>query len=308
MQWRANASVLNRVLAFASEAGTSTIAAAQALPSAVLALPTSTQVTGSVAVLLALALALVLSFRRPSEAGLANTLAHRGPERLVATESRSMTTIERSTSGHHVYAAEEPLTLLPDWAEPVPGVLALDGGSPIAPEHLSPNRRLSIDSLDAEVPSVTTSSYASPSANHAQPSIPAAPTAIARSTAPAIPSARTAYILNLVLPGAGNILIGQTIIGIILILGILLGWFLFFFGTGAAMIGMMIILVSAVAAIFTLGLSLIIGLPIGMIFLLMGAGPIVAFIIWIFSLIVSEILVHSKISRLAEQSALPAAV
>ena len=111
------------------------------------------------------------------------------------------------------------------------------------------------------------------------------------------PSPQTAYILNVILPGAGNIYFGQPIIGTILILGILFGLFLLFFGVGAAMIGIMIILVSLIAAIFTFGLSLIVGLPIGLIFLLMGAGPIVAFIIWIFSLIVSEVLVHAKANR-----------
>jgi hypothetical protein len=111
------------------------------------------------------------------------------------------------------------------------------------------------------------------------------------------PSAQTAYILNLLLPGAGNIYFGQPVIGTIFILGILLGLFLLFFGAAAAMIGIMIILISMVAAIFTFGLSLLIGLPIGLVFLLMGAGPIVAFVIWLFSLIVSELLVHMKATR-----------
>ncbi|MBZ0138699.1 MAG: hypothetical protein K8H87_02870 [Pseudorhodoplanes sp.] len=105
---------------------------------------------------------------------------------------------------------------------------------------------------------------------------------------------QTAYILNLILPGAGNIYFGQPIIGTIFILGILLGLFMLFFGASAAMLGIVIIVVSAVAAIFTLGLSLVIGVPIGLIFLLMGAGPIVAFIIWLFSLLVSEFLVYRK--------------
>jgi hypothetical protein len=30
---------------------------------------------------------------------------------------------------------------------------------------------------------------------------------------------------------------------------------------------------------------------------MMGAGPLVAFVIWLFSLIVSELLVHSKANR-----------
>ncbi|KAB2877466.1 MAG: hypothetical protein F9K38_12670 [Pseudorhodoplanes sp.] len=105
---------------------------------------------------------------------------------------------------------------------------------------------------------------------------------------------QTAYILNLILPGAGNIYFGQPIIGTIFILGILLGLFMLFFGASAAMLGIIIIVVSAVAAIFTLGLSLVVGAPIGLIFLLMGAGPIVAFFIWLFSLLVSEFLVYRK--------------
>lgn len=111
------------------------------------------------------------------------------------------------------------------------------------------------------------------------------------------PSPGTAYILNVLLPGAGNIYFGQPVIGVIFILSILLGLFMFFFGASAAIIGLLIILVSAVAAIFTLGISLIVGLPIGLIFLLMGAGPVVAFLIWIFSLIVSELLVYTKAKK-----------
>jgi pSer/pThr/pTyr-binding forkhead associated (FHA) protein len=112
-------------------------------------------------------------------------------------------------------------------------------------------------------------------------------------------SAQTAYILNAVLPGAGNIYFGQPIIGTIFIFGILLGLFMLFFGASAAMIGILIIIVSVIAAFFTLGLSLIVGLPIGVIFLMMGAGPIVAFIIWLFSLITSEILVSVKANKSA---------
>jgi len=117
------------------------------------------------------------------------------------------------------------------------------------------------------------------------------------------PSSTTAYILNVILPGAGNIYFGQPIVGTILVVGILIGLFLLFFGAAAAMFGIMIILVSAIAAIFTFGLSLLVGLPIGFIFLLMGAGPIVAFVIWIFSLIVSQVLVYHKATRSSESSA-----
>jgi hypothetical protein len=103
-----------------------------------------------------------------------------------------------------------------------------------------------------------------------------------------------AYLLNLLLPGAGNIYIGQPIIGTMFILGILLALFMFFLGGSAAMLGIILIIVSIIAAFFTLGLSLLVGLPIGFILLLMGAGPIVAFVIWLFSLLLSEILVFAK--------------
>jgi hypothetical protein len=116
------------------------------------------------------------------------------------------------------------------------------------------------------------------------------------------PTPQTAYILNIILPGAGNIYFGQPIIGTIFILAILLGLFMLFLGASAAMLGIVIILVSVVAAFFTLGISLLIGLPIGLIFLMMGAGPIVAFIIWMFSLVVSELLIHSKASKQVAQS------
>src|SRR6476660_3668852 len=95
---------------------------------------------------------------------------------------------------------------------------------------------------------------------------------------------QTAYILNIIVPGAGNIYFGQPVLGSVLILSLLLGLLLIFIGTGAAMLGILIILVSVIAAFFTFGISLVIGLPIGLILLMMGAGPVIAFFIWMFSL------------------------
>ncbi len=110
------------------------------------------------------------------------------------------------------------------------------------------------------------------------------------------PSPQTAYILNVILPGTGNIYFGQPIVGTVFVLGLLFAVFIGFFGASAAMLGIVIILISVVAAIFTFGLSLL-ALPIGLVFLMMGAGPLIAFVIWLFSLIVSELLVHNKANR-----------
>ena len=120
--------------------------------------------------------------------------------------------------------------------------------------------------------------------------------------APAVsasPSPQTAYLLNLLFPGAGNIYFGQPVLGAVFILGMLFGLFMLFFGASAAMLGIMIIVVSLIAALFTFGLSLLIGLPIGFLFVLMGAGPILAFFIWLFSLLASELLVRSKAQKLS---------
>ena len=117
------------------------------------------------------------------------------------------------------------------------------------------------------------------------------------------PTSGTAYILNLLLPGAGNVYFGQPVIGTIFILGILLSLFMLLLGGSAAMLGVVIIVASIITAFFTFGLTLIVGLPVGFLFLMMGAGPILAFFIWIFSLIVSEVLVHSKAKKLAGATA-----
>jgi hypothetical protein len=85
------------------------------------------------------------------------------------------------------------------------------------------------------------------------------------------PSSQTAYILNVILPGAGNIYFGQPIVGTVFVLGILFAVFIGFFGASAAMLGIVIILISLVAAIFTFGLSLL-ALPIGLVFLMMGSS------------------------------------
>jgi hypothetical protein len=116
------------------------------------------------------------------------------------------------------------------------------------------------------------------------------------------PTPSTAYVLNILLPGAGNIYFGQPIVGCLFILSILFGIFIFMFGASAAVLGIVIILASVLAAFFTFGLSLIVGLPVGLLFLLMGAGPVLAFLIWLFALIVGELLIHSKVRKMAGQA------
>lgn len=154
------------------------------------------------------------------------------------------------------------------------------------------------------------------SAITAQPQIPISPAqAVAQDVQPTIvppqqgerkvngsPTPSTAYVLNILLPGAGNIYFGQPVIGSLFVLSILFGMFMFMFGASAAVLGIVIILASVVAAFFTLGLSLVFGLPVGLLFLLMGAGPILAFLIWIFALVVGELLIHSKVKKAAIQA------
>ncbi len=139
----------------------------------------------------------------------------------------------------------------------------------------------------------STTSIPSPIRKAAKPKTSKGPAKMENSN----PTTSTAYILNLLLPGAGNIYFGQPIIGCIFILSILFGIFIFMAGASAAAFGIIIIIVSLVAAIFTLGLSLI-ALPIGLLFLMMGAGPVLAFVIWFFSLIASELLVRSKAKKM----------
>ncbi len=274
--------------------------------------PTSTYVAAGIASFLAFLLALV-GFRKnmqpqpageeastPSAGGTALGEAARAPISSIGSALPPSPTLTERLS-------TMPLSKVPEQQSPparesdppslgIPASYAeRDTGpstaqSSSSPVHLAGSRNSSDHDVQPQL-STPRDQLSSQSTTSSNPPLPTPP------VRQALPSAQTAYILNLLLPGAGNIYFGQPVIGTIFILSILLGLFLLFFGAAAAMIGIMIILISMVAAIFTFGLSLLIGLPIGLVFLLMGAGPIVAFVIWLFSLIVSELLVHMKATR-----------
>ena len=110
-------------------------------------------------------------------------------------------------------------------------------------------------------------------------------------------SANTAYILNLLLPGIGNIYFGQKIMGVLIFAMFLLAIFLFFAAGGTTIIGIGVIIISIVAAIPTAGLALLIGLPVGLIILLMGASSIA---IWVVCVLVSLFMVYRKDSKASQ--------
>ncbi|MEQ1931783.1 MAG: hypothetical protein ABL957_14800 [Parvularculaceae bacterium] len=99
-----------------------------------------------------------------------------------------------------------------------------------------------------------------------------------------------AYALNVILPGLGCCLYGRPLMGSLLMLLTAVAILLFFVGSLAGTIGMIVVIVSIVGAFFTFGVTLLF-LPIGLIMLFMGASPLVSVFIYIFGLIVSEILV-----------------
>lgn len=99
-----------------------------------------------------------------------------------------------------------------------------------------------------------------------------------------------AYLLNIVLPGLGTCLYGRPVMGVLLMIIVCLAAFLFFAGGLAALIGIIIVIVSIIGAFFTLGLSLLL-LPLGVLMLVLGAGPLLSFLMYAFCLVVAEILV-----------------
>lgn len=112
-------------------------------------------------------------------------------------------------------------------------------------------------------------------------------------------SAIPAYLLNIVLPGLGNCIYGRPAIGTLLIFVSLMAVLLFFFGALAGVLGLIIIVISIIGAFFTFGLTLIV-LPVGILMLVMGAGPLMSAIMYGFALIVSEILVARTSDKLTQ--------
>lgn len=105
---------------------------------------------------------------------------------------------------------------------------------------------------------------------------------------------KIAYGVNVLLPGIGNIYFGQTILGIVVFLIFLLSIFLFFAGGYAGMIGIGVIIASVIVAIPTAGLALIVGLPVGLMLLFMGAGAFVSIGIWVLCIALSLFFIYRK--------------
>jgi len=102
---------------------------------------------------------------------------------------------------------------------------------------------------------------------------------------------KIAYILNLILPGIGNIYFGQKWIGVLIFMMFLLAIFLLFTTGSTTIIGIGVIILSIIIAIPTAGLALLIGLPIGFLILFLGASSI---FIWLLCLLSSLFMVYRK--------------
>lgn len=108
------------------------------------------------------------------------------------------------------------------------------------------------------------------------------------------------YILNVLLPGVGNVLFGGVKTGIVLIIASLIALFMLLAGAASFQLGLLVTAVSVVGALFTVGLSLIL-LPFGIFLMFFGAGgPLIALLLYLTALIVSEYLVHKTVQDLAD--------
>jgi len=101
-----------------------------------------------------------------------------------------------------------------------------------------------------------------------------------------------AYVLNVPLPGVGNILFGRVGTGIVLVIAMVIALFMALAGAASLQLGLVLMIVSVVGALFTAGLSLIL-LPIGIFLMFFGAGgPVIAFIMYAGGLTVAEFAVY----------------
>jgi hypothetical protein len=107
------------------------------------------------------------------------------------------------------------------------------------------------------------------------------------------PAARTAYLLNTLLPGSGNAYYGQKAMSALLLIAIVLAIATPFAPDKSMLLGLVFSAISGVLAFFTAGESLLVGLPIGLLLVLQSAGPVVSAALWLFSLAASQFLIKS---------------
>jgi hypothetical protein len=107
------------------------------------------------------------------------------------------------------------------------------------------------------------------------------------------PVARTAYLLNMLLPGSGNAYFGQKAMSALLLIAIVLAITTPFAPDKSMLFGIGYSAITGILAFFTAGESLLVGLPIGLLLVLQSAGPVVSAALWLFSLGASQFLIRS---------------
>lgn len=113
------------------------------------------------------------------------------------------------------------------------------------------------------------------------------------------------YVLNVFVPGLGNIFFGRMKTGIVLVLVSLVALFMLVAGAASFQIGLLIAAISVIGALFTAGLSLIL-LPVAIFLIFFGAGgPIIAFLLYVVALMIAEYLVYKTAQ---DVSGLPIAI
>jgi uncharacterized Zn finger protein (UPF0148 family) len=168
---------------------------------------------------------------------------------------------------------------------------------PLPPQHALEPPSLAASSLPAKdaLLAVSVSALSGPpqlpDSEALQPS--ALPPAGSATDSASPPTARTAYLLNMLLPGSGNAYFGQRAMSALLLIAIVLAITTplapdksMFFGLGFSVI-------TGIMAFFTAGESLLVGLPISLLLVLQPASAVVSTAVWLFSLGISQFLIRS---------------
>jgi len=111
-----------------------------------------------------------------------------------------------------------------------------------------------------------------------------------------------AYVVNVPLPGLGNILFGRVGTGAILLAVMVVALFMALAGAASLQIGLAIMVISVLGALFTAGLSLIL-LPVGIFLMFFGAGgPVIALVLYGGGMLISEYLVYKTVQAVSALS------
>ena len=110
------------------------------------------------------------------------------------------------------------------------------------------------------------------------------------------PSSRTAYLLNMLLPGSGNAYYGQRAMSALLLMAILLALTTPFAPEKSMFLGLGFSIVTGIMAFFTAGESLLVGLPISLLLVLQPASAVVSAAVWLFALGASQFQIRSGVS------------